>query len=173
MYQNVCSVCPNGTGFIQPGMKCREAFSKIWIHVVFSTKERKRYLQNEQFRTEMFRLLSHEVSESGCVSAGVNGYFDHVHLLVGLSRTITVANLIKNIKTETSKWAKNTRNGVSTFQWQAGYGAFSVSHSQCPVVSKYIRNQEQHHATGISFQDEYRNFCLRHEIEIDDRYVWD
>ena len=62
-----------------------QSLSKIWLHVVFSTKERKRYFQNEQFRTEMFRMLSHEVTTFDCVSAGVGGYVDHVHLLIGLT----------------------------------------------------------------------------------------
>jgi len=155
------------------GREMSQSLSKIWLHIVFSTKERKRYLQNKDFRTEMFRMLSHEIAQCGCVSAGVNGHVEHVHLLVGLSRTITVADLMKHVKMETSRWAKKAAHGVGTFQWQAGYGAFSVSHSRCPEVSQYIRNQEQHHSSGVSFQDEYRKFCKKHEIEIDERYVWD
>ena len=150
-----------------------QSLSKIWLHVVFSTKERKRYLQNEQFRTEMFRMLSHEVTSFDCVSAGVGGYVDHVHLLIGLSRTATVADLVKHLKIRTSKWAKSAERGVSTFQWQAGYGVFSVSHSNCSAVSEYIRNQQKHHSGGMSFQDELRTLCAKHEIEIDERYVWD
>ena len=74
-------------------------------------------------------MLAHHVKEATCVSASVGGYVDHVHLLVGLSRTITIAKLVEQIKTETSKWAKRAIGGHSTFSWQAGYGAFSVSHS--------------------------------------------
>ena len=117
-------------------------------------------------------MLAHHVKETGCVSASVGGHIDHVHLLVGLSRTLTIAQLIESIKTETSKWAKKIPNGVEAFQWQSGYGAFSVSHSQRDVVDAYIRNQAEHHQK-LSFQDEFRALCKKHAIEIDERYVWD
>ena len=74
-------------------------------------------------------MLPHHVKEAKCVSASVGGYVDHVHLLVGLSRTVTIAKLVEQMKAETSKWAKKAIGGHSTFSWQAGYGAFSVSHS--------------------------------------------
>lgn len=129
-------------------------------------------MQNQQFREEMFRMLSHHIKESNCVSASVGGHVDHVHLLVGLSRTITVAKLVENVKTETSKWAKKNERGSSFFRWQQGYGAFSVSHSNRNSVDQYIRDQDEHHAR-MSFQEEYRKVCEKHEIEIDERYVWD
>lgn len=117
-------------------------------------------------------MLSHHVKESKCVSASVGGYVDHVHLLIGLSRTITLAKLVEAIKTETSKWAKSTQGGSELFSWQSGYGAFSVSHSKCDDVDRYIRNQVKHHEK-MSFQDEFREICRRHQIDIDERYVWD
>jgi len=120
----------------------------------------------------MFRMLSHHVKECGCINASAGGHVDHVHLLVGLTRTITIANLVEQVKTETSKWAKKVDGGTSLFQWQAGYGAFSVSHSLKDTVDQYIRNQDIHH-TNVSFQDEYRRICEKHGVEIDERYVWD
>ena len=117
-------------------------------------------------------MLSHHVKESKCTSASIGGHIDHVHLLVGLSRTITIAQLVEQVKTETSKWAKSAARGTSSFQWQSGYGAFSVSHSLADVVDQYIRNQAEHHAT-MSFQEEYRRMCEKHGIEVDERYVWD
>ena len=120
----------------------------------------------------MFRMLSHHVKESNCISASVGGHDDHVHLLVGLSRTVTIAKLVENVKTETSKWAKHHKDGASVFAWQSGYGVFSVSHSLISAVDTYIRNQVEHH-TKMSFQDEYRRICEKHNIEIDERYVWD
>ena len=149
-----------------------QSHAPVWLHIVFSTKERRAFLQMESFRDQMFRMLAYQVMESGCVSASVGGHVDHVHLLVGLSRTITIADLVEHVKTETSKWAKKVREGNARFQWQSGYGAFSVSHSMKDKVDEYIRNQEQHHATR-SFQDEYRRLCEKHGIGIDERYVWD
>lgn len=139
---------------------------------MFSTKERRAYLQNETFRNQMFRMLSHHITQSGCISASVGGFTDHVHLLVGLSRTTTVAALVQNVKTETSKWAKASDQGAPMFSWQAGYSVFSVSHSKRDQVDQYIRRQAQHHAT-ITFQDEFRALCDKHEIDFDENYVWD
>lgn len=149
-----------------------QSLSQVWLHIVFSTKDRRAFLQNETFRCEMFRMLAHHVKESGCVSASVGGYIDHVHLLTGLSRTVTIAKLVEHVKTETSKWAKSSDVGTAVFSWQAGYGAFSVSHSKRNDVDAYIRGQSEHHA-NLSFKDEFRRMCDRHGIEIDKRYVWD
>ena len=149
-----------------------QSIAQVWLHIVFSTKSRKAYLQNEDLRTQMFRLLAHEVKESDCVSASVGGHVDHVHLLVGLGRTITIADLVGHIKAKTSCWAKTTTGGVSTFQWQSGYGAFSVSHSNRDAVDKYIRNQIEHHQK-MTFQHEFRLLCDKHGVEIDERYAWD
>ncbi|GAA5507955.1 IS200/IS605 family transposase [Novipirellula caenicola] len=149
-----------------------QSLSQVWIRLVFSTKERRPFLKDEPFREEMFRMLSHHVKESKCVNACVGGHIDHVHLLIGLSRTISIAKLVENIKTETSKWAKTAVGGTSRFSWQSGYGVFSVSHSERGEVDEYIRNQNKHH-DQLSFHDEFRAICKRHDIEIDERYVWD
>jgi len=132
-----------------------QSHAQVWLHIVFSTKERRGFLQKESFRDQMFGMLAHHVKECGCVSASVEGHVDHVHLLVALSRTITIADLVEHVKTETSKWAKIAGEGNALFQWQSGYGAFSVSHSMKDNV------------------DEYRRLCEKHGIEIDERYVWD
>lgn len=150
--------------------KVLNTHAQLWIRIVFSTKERRPFLADPSQRGEMFRLLSHHVKENACVSVSVGGCVDHVHLLVGLSRTITLAKLVERVKTETSKWAKAALHAQG-FSWQSGYGAFSVSHSIRPTVDRYIRNQSEHHRM-MSFQDEYRRLCSKHGIEIDERYVW-
>ena len=148
-----------------------QSHAQVWLHVVFSTKERQGFLRKESFRDSMFRMLAYHIKECGTVSASVGGYIDHVHLLVGLSRTITIADLVQHVKTETSKWAKKAQDGNAGFQWPSGSGAFSVSHSLQDKVDVYIRSQV-HHATK-SFQDEYCRICQKHGVEIDERYVWD
>ncbi|MDP7251044.1 MAG: IS200/IS605 family transposase [Planctomycetota bacterium] len=149
-----------------------QSHAQVWLHIVFSTKERRPFLQDESFRKEMSKMLAHHVKESNCISASVGGHVDHVHLMVGLSRTLTIAQLVEHVKVETSKWAKKARNGTAKFKWQSGYGAFSVSHSLPNKVDEYIRNQTKHHKK-LSFQDEYRRLCRKHGVEIDERYVWD
>jgi REP element-mobilizing transposase RayT len=107
-----------------------------------------------------------------CNSLIINGVADHVHILCQLSRTIAVANLLKELKASSSSWIKTKSNELQFFQWQAGYGAFSVSQSNVEAVTTYIEQQETHHST-MSYQEEYRELCRRHSVEIDERYVWD
>ena len=149
-----------------------QSLARIWLHVVFSTKERRAYLQHDGFRDEMFRMIGYHVNQIGCVAVCAGGWHDHVHYVCGLSRTVTVASLVEHVKIETSKWAKKAVQGVSTFSWQSGYGAFSVSQSNLSEVVEYVNHQPAHHKQR-TFQDEFRELCLRHELEIDERYVWD
>ena len=149
-----------------------QSLSQVWLHIVFSTKDRRAFLQSPEFREEIFRMLSHHVEEAGCFPKLSGGWIDHVHIVCGLSRTVTIAHLVEHLKTETSKWAKKPPHGVSAFTWQAGYGAFSVSQSNLPQVLRYVEQQEKHHGKR-TYQDEFRELCQKHEIEIDERYVWD
>ena len=95
-----------------------------------------------------------------------------MHVLCGLARTVSVAQLLEHLKTETSKWIKRRACDLPDFHWQAGYGAFSVSQSAVPQAIEYIERQADHHRT-MSFQEEFRPICRKHEIEIDERYAWD
>jgi putative transposase len=149
-----------------------QSLSQIWLHLVFSTKDRRAFLQNAEFRDEMFRMLSYHVEQIGCIPKLTGGWIDHVHVVCDLSRTVTVAQLIEHLKTETSRWAKKQPSGTRAFTWQAGYGAFSVSQSSLARVVAYVAQQEQHHRKR-SYQDEFRVLCQKHTIEIDEQYVWD
>ncbi|MEO7658626.1 MAG: transposase [Pyrinomonadaceae bacterium] len=97
------------------------------------------------------------------------GEADHIHVLASVGR-IDVSELIGDIKRETSKWMKS--NGVEKFYWQRGYGAFSIGQSQVSKVSGYIRDQKEHHRQQ-TFQDEFRVFCKKYDVEFDERYCWD
>ena len=104
-----------------------------------------------------------------CPALEVGGVADHVHLLVRLGRTITIADWMKETKRVSSSFMKETN---SDFAWQAGYGAFSVSTTNLDKVVNYIRHQEEHHRE-ISFQDEFRQLLREHGMEWDEKYVWD
>ena len=117
-------------------------------------------------------MISHHVNQMGCVAVRTGGWHDHIHLVCGFSRTVTIAALVEHVKVESSKWAKTAVQGVSTFSWQSGYAAFSVSQSNIEAVIEYVNNQSTHHLR-MAFQDEFRELCLRHELQIDERYVWD
>jgi len=102
----------------------------------------------------------------------IDGTADHIHSLFALGRTITVADLVEEVKTGSSKWIKTKGSAFRNFHWQKGYGAFSIGQSNVEQVKRYIRNQKEHHRR-ITFKDEYRNFLKQHKVQFDERYVWD
>jgi REP element-mobilizing transposase RayT len=148
-----------------------QSLAKVYLHAVFSTKNREPLLLDD-WRDELFRVLGGTANNLGCQSLIVGGTADHVHMLFQLGRTITIADAVGKIKSTSSLWV-NQNHPISTpFHWQAGYAAFSVSQSNVKAVREYIRNQLAHHAKQ-SFQDELREWLRRYEIEWDERYVWD
>ena len=149
-----------------------QSLARIWLHIVFSAKERYPYLKNEDVREEMFRMLGYHAKELGCPPARVGGWTDHGHVLCGLARTVTVADLVEVLKRETSKWIKERAPDLGAFHGQNAYGACSVSQSLVDQVIAYIARQAEHHRR-MTFQDEFRAICAKHNVEIDERYVWD
>lgn len=110
--------------------------------------------------------------ENGMHPIAIGGMSDHVHLLLSLPTTLSVAKAIQRIKGASSAWVNTTLPVAGQFAWQTGYGAFSVSVSQLPVVVTYIENQEEHHQVH-RFKDEYVSMLQKHAVDYDERYVWD
>ena len=140
------------------------------IHIVFSTKNRQPFIRDD-IAPELFAYLA-KVLYDECKSPAkiIGGIEDHIHLLINLSRSWTMADVVEAIKTSSSKWMKT--KGAKMFSWQAGYSAFSVSSSNVDVVVNYIRNQKEHHRKSV-YQDELRGLLKKHAVEYDERYVWD
>src|SRR5262249_20439024 len=136
-----------------------------------STNNREPWLRPE-IRDEVFRYLGGIAGHHDCPALIVGGVADHVHMLCVLGRTITQADLIMEVKRRASRWIKERVDGLAGFAWQNGYGLFSIGHSQVEDVTGYIKKQNQHHQR-VSFQDEYRAFLKKYQIEFDQRYVWD
>jgi REP element-mobilizing transposase RayT len=107
-----------------------------------------------------------------CPALTVGGVADHVHILCQLSRKVSIADLVQEVKSGSSKWTKSIERAIPSFHWQSGYAAFSVSQSNVDQVRRYIAGQEIHHRER-TFQDELRAFLRRHQVEFDERYVWD
>ncbi len=105
-------------------------------------------------------------------SLAIDGTSDHVHILFSLARIITIADVVEEVKTNTSKWIKTKGREFRNFHWQRGYGAFSIGQSNVETLKKYIRNQKAHHR-HVTFQDEYRKFLKAYGIDYDEEYVWD
>lgn len=148
-----------------------QSLAHVLVHLIFSTKDRYPFLAAE-VRLELFAYSAKVLAEHDSPAILINGVDDHVHVLCRMSRTISIADLVKELKISTSKWLKTNGGMLSKFQWQSGYGAFSVSPSKSSDVRRYIENQGERHRT-MSFQEEYREFLVRYGIEFDERYVWD
>jgi len=148
-----------------------QSYSGLYIHLIFSTKNRANWISRdvqEPFHTH----LGFNLKEVGCVPVIINSVADHVHVLFELSRTIAISDVVQQIKAKSSQWMKKQDQTLEGFAWQKGYGAFTVSMSQVETVSQYIMNQEEHHRRQ-SFQDEYRQFPIRHNIAFDEKYIWE
>jgi len=149
-----------------------QSLVQIYLHIVFSTKERRPFLQDPIIRGRMHAYLHGICEKQRSPSIVINGVEDHVHILCRLSKTLDVSALIKALKQGSSIWIKEEFTNQEAFHWQNGYGAFSVSPSHIPALTKYIHNQEEHHRRE-SFQDEFRRLLKKYGIEFDERYVWD
>lgn len=149
-----------------------QSLARIVLHVVFSTKNRVPFLKDTDVRTRLHAYMAGVLQNIGCDPILINGVEDHVHILCNLSRTVTVAELVEEAKKSSSKWMKEQGTRFLDFYWQGGYGAFSVSQSNIEQVRDYVAAQEEHHRK-VSFQDEFRVLCRKHDVDVDERYVWD
>jgi REP element-mobilizing transposase RayT len=137
---------------------------------VFSTKGRRPYIKKE-IQNELWLYLTGILKNNGCRAIQTGGMDDHVHLLFSLSRTKTVADIVETLKSHSSRWIKLRDPASSRFQWQPGYGAFSISKSDSEKVIAYIINQPLHHKKR-SFKEEFLELLRLYEVEYDPEYLW-
>ncbi len=147
-----------------------QSLSVVYIHLVFSTKERRPFLRDPKLRQSVHAYLGEISKRLDCAPIVVGGVEDHVHLLARLGRTITQADWVKELKRVSNDWIQN--QGIADFQWQIGYAAFSVSQSNLEHVKDYIVRQEEHHQKR-SFQDELRALLRKHDTDWDEKYLGD
>lgn len=143
----------------------------VVVHLIFGTKDRIKYLV-PCVRSSLHAYLATVARNAKCEGYRVGGTADHVHLAIRLCRTITLAALVEELKTTSSKWLKTQKTGLATFAWQRGYGAFSVSPGDLEALIAYIDNQEEHHRIR-TFQEEYVAFLKKYKIPYDERYIWE
>jgi putative transposase len=148
-----------------------QSLSAVYIHLVFSTKERRPFLRDDTIRAALHPYLGKISKQLGCAPIITGGMEDHVHLLARFGRTITQAEWVKELKRVSNLWLKSEYS-IRDFEWQGGYADFSVSASNLEQVKKYILNQPQHHHK-MNFQDELRTLLRRHDVEWDERDIWD
>ena len=147
-----------------------QSLALVLVHIIFSTKNRVRFFQSSELRSELHAYLTAILRSLEFEPLVVGGVEDHVHILCRLSRKISLADLVQNLKTSSTRILKG--KGQPDFGWQAGYGAFSVSQSTRESVFTYIANQEIHHRR-MNFQDELRALLNKHGVPFEERYIWD
>jgi putative transposase len=148
-----------------------QSLAKIYIHLIFSTKERERILLDE-IRPELHAYMGGTLKGLNCSAIEINTEPDHAHVFFLLSRTEALSDVVGHLKKSSNDWLREQGPQFAQFFWQAGFGAFSVSQSQVEDVRAYIRNQREHHRVR-SFQEELRAFLKAYEVEYDERYLWD
>lgn len=126
----------------------------------------------DSVRDSLHKYMAVVMHDRGYPAILINSVADHVHVLFDLGRSASISEVVEATKRTSSMWIKKQGKQFAGFAWQAGYAAFAVSHSNLGRVRNYIANQKEHHR-GRSFQDEYRAFLRRHQVEFDERYVWD
>ncbi len=148
-----------------------QSLSNILIHFIFSTKTRKPFIRSE-ISLDLYNYMAGIARSHGSNAYEIGGVEDHVHLLLSLPRILAPSKLVEEIKKSSSKWVKTQGHLYNNFEWQKGYGAFSIGQSNFSAVRNYIQNQQEHHKK-MSFQDEYRTFLKKYGVAFDEKYVWD
>jgi len=145
-------------------------FTRILLHVVFSTKNRANLIAPD-LETRLLHYMSGIVTNLQCHLLAVGGTANHVHMLISMAKAVTIVELMEVVKKEASKWVKTQGPQFSGFYWQDGYGAFSIGESGVAALRAYIENQKEHHRT-VSFEDEFLNFLSKYNVPYDERYIW-
>ncbi|QEL14383.1 IS200/IS605 family transposase [Limnoglobus roseus] len=148
-----------------------QTFTSLHYHIVFSTKHREPIITPD-FQPRLYEYLGGIVRSQGGELVAAGGMPDHIHILVRLNQQHAVADVMRVLKANSSGWVHETFAARNSFAWQTGYGAFTAGLSTMSRVKAYIANQAEHHKR-VTFQDELRSFLKKHEIEYDERYLWD
>jgi len=148
-----------------------QSLSQVILHVVFSTKDRRPWL-DPVIRPRLHAYLATVSRDSGCEAYRVGGTADHAHMAVRLARTVSQAALLEKIKKTSSAWVKRQGSRYAGLFWQGGYSDFSIGWSQLPDLMGYIDRQERHHKTR-TFQEEYRDLLRKYHLEWDENHLGD
>jgi REP element-mobilizing transposase RayT len=153
------------------GQHMPQSLTTLLYHIIFSTKNREPTI-DQDLRPRLHFYIGGIINEAGGKPIIIGGVEDHVHAFTRLAAPMSIPEAVRVIKSNSSGWVHRTFPDRRSFAWQSGYAAFTVSPSNSDELRRYIENQEEHHKR-VSFQDEYRAFLKRHNVEWDERYVWD
>ena len=148
-----------------------QTLTSLLVHLVFSTKNRADLITLE-IESRLFAYIGGVIKNEKSLLLASGGTMNHVHLLLSLSKNTALSALVKEIKQSSSKWIKTQGQEFADFQWQEGYGAFTIGQSQVETLRGYLAKQKAHHQRQ-SFEDELREVLTRYEVAYDERYLWD
>lgn len=146
-------------------------YTQIYIHFVFATKERCPQLQNQK-QQHIYAYIVSKAKENECYVKAIGGTSDHLHVLVALDPKHSISEIAKVLKGSSSHYINEKKLSPKHFEWQTGYGAFSVAQSNLDIVVKYIRNQVEHHK-NVTFGVEFLSLLKKYKIQYDDKFVFD
>lgn len=147
------------------------SYTQLHIHAVFAVKYRNAVI-DKSWRSKLMGVIGNLINENKCKNLIVNGVEDHVHCFFGLKPTISISDLMQNVKGLSSKYVNDNNLTEDRFEWQVGYGAFSYSKSQVNSVFKYIQNQEAHHKSQ-TFREEYIEMLTKFGIKYEEKYLFE
>jgi putative transposase len=148
-----------------------DTYTQLYIQLIFAVKGRNNFIKHT-WEEELYRYITAVVQNDRHKMLAINGMPDHVHIFVGLNPAHAISDMVKDIKRASNNWINKSRFVAGTFEWQAGYGAFSYGKTQVDHVCKYIFNQKEHHKKQ-SFKDEYINFLKLFDVEFKDEYLFE
>lgn len=147
-----------------------QSLSKLFTHIIFHIKNNSPTILNKN-KKELYAYIGSIIKDNESIPIIINGVENHIHILCIVSKNISLAKLLEEIKRHSSRWIKKTDQHYKNFAWQGGYSGFSVSPSLHNKTKQYILNQEEHHKK-MSFKEEYLLFLKEYEIDYDERYLW-
>jgi len=145
-------------------------YTQIYIQIVFAVENRIS-LVTDQWREQLHKYITGIIQNHNHKLIAINSMSDHIHIFIGIKPIQAISDLLQDIKEYSSKWINANKFVMGHFNWQAGYGAFSYSHSQIDIVVKYIQNQKRHHQKK-TFRQEYIEFLEKFHVEYNDRYIF-
>ncbi|MEI6880876.1 MAG: IS200/IS605 family transposase [Bacteroidetes bacterium] len=146
-------------------------FSQIYIQIVFAVKNRNGLI-HQSWEEELYKYITGIVTNKEQKMLAINGMPDHIHILIGMRPSCCLSDLVREIKKSSGNYINEKKLSKNTFEWQAGYGAFSYSHSSLDNVISYIKNQKEHHKRR-SFRVEYIDFLEKFQIKHEEQFLFD
>jgi REP element-mobilizing transposase RayT len=147
-----------------------QSLSKLYVHIIFHVKNNNVLIREDEEK-ELYSYIGGIIKANEAIPIKINGTENHLHILTTMSKNLSLAKFVEEIKRNSSRWIKSKGEHYRFFAWQGGYAGYSVSQSKVDVVGKYIENQKRHHKSE-TFQDEYVKFLTEYNVDFDKKYLW-